>query len=74
MAGGTPAANRTGWGHIAFVVDSVDAARDAVLGNGGADVGEIVTLQTADGRRVTWCYVKDSEGNLVELQSWSNPS
>ena len=63
-----------GWGHIAFVVDDVNAAREAVRENGGADVGEIVTLQTADGRRVTWCYVSDPEGNLVELQSWSNPS
>ena len=34
-------------------------------------VGETVTLQTADGRRVTWVYVTDPEGNIVELQSWS---
>lgn len=74
VAGGARAANRTGWGHIAFVVDDVNAAREAVRENGGADVGEIVTLQAADGRRVTWCYVSDPEGNLVELQSWSNPS
>jgi catechol 2,3-dioxygenase-like lactoylglutathione lyase family enzyme len=43
-----PAANRPGWGHIAFAVD-----------------------ETADGRRVTWCYVADPEGNIVELQSWA---
>jgi hypothetical protein len=23
------------------------------------------------GRRVTWCYVTDPEGNIVELQAWS---
>ena len=23
------------------------------------------------GRRVTWCYVTDPEGNVIELQSWS---
>jgi hypothetical protein len=34
-------------------------------------VGEVVTLTTADGRRVTWCYVTDPEGNILELQSWS---
>ena len=28
-------------------------------------------LQTADGRHVTWCYVTDPEGNIVELQAWS---
>jgi hypothetical protein len=43
-----------------------------VLANGGSAVGEIVTLQTADGRQVTWCYVRDPEGNLVELQAWSD--
>ena len=74
VPGGTATANRTGWGHIAFVVDDVSAVREAVLENEGAEVGEIVTLQTADGRRVTWCYTRDPEGNLVELQSSSNPS
>jgi hypothetical protein len=24
-----------------------------------------------DGRHVTWTYVTDPEGNIVELQSWS---
>jgi hypothetical protein len=38
---------------------------------GGAPVGEIVTLATAAGTRVTWCYMTDPEGNIVELQSWS---
>jgi catechol 2,3-dioxygenase-like lactoylglutathione lyase family enzyme len=67
-----PAANRPGWGHIAFAVDDVTAAQTAVLGAGGARVGAIVTLETADGRRVTWCYVTDPEGNIVELQAWSS--
>ena len=67
-----PAANRPGFGHIAFAVPSVAAARDAVLAAGGGSVGEVVTLQTADGRFVTWTYVTDPEGNIVELQSWSD--
>ncbi len=71
--GGTSAANRTGWGHIAFGVDDVDEARASVIEAGGGAVGDVVTLQTADGRRVTWCYVTDPEGNIVELQSWSPP-
>lgn len=66
-----PAANRLGWGHIAFAVDDVEAARQRVLDAGGSVVGEVVTLTTADGRNVTWCYVADPEGNLVELQAWS---
>ncbi len=64
-------ANRPGWGHIAFAVDDVTQAHAAVLKAGGGIVGDIVTLQTADGRRVTWCYVTDPEGNFVELQSWT---
>ena len=65
------AANRPGFGHIAFVVPDVATALDAVVAEGGGVVGETVTLQTADGRRVTWVYVTDPEGNIVELQSWS---
>jgi hypothetical protein len=52
-------------------VEDVPAARERVLSGGGSPVGEVVTLQTADGRRVTWCYVSDPEGNLIELQAWS---
>ena len=69
--GPVPTVNRPGWGHLAFAVDDVEAARAAVLGNGGGPIGEVVTLVTADGRRVTWCYVSDPEGNIVELQSWA---
>jgi predicted enzyme related to lactoylglutathione lyase len=69
---GPTAANRPGFGHIAFAVDNVPAARAAVLEAGGRAVGEIVTLQVSTGARVTWCYVTDPEDNIVELQSWSN--
>lgn len=64
------AVNRPGFGHIAFEVPDVHSAREIVLAEGGQAVGEVVTLQTADGRRVTWCYVTDPEGNVLELQSW----
>lgn len=69
---GAPAAvDQPGWGHVAFQVPDVGAAREAVLAHGGSAIGEIVTLATADGRHVTWCYVRDPEGNPVELQAWS---
>jgi predicted enzyme related to lactoylglutathione lyase len=63
--------NRPGFGHIAFSVEDVASAREVVLGNGGGTVGEIVTLRTATGDTVTWTYVTDPEGNVIELQSWS---
>jgi catechol 2,3-dioxygenase-like lactoylglutathione lyase family enzyme len=66
------AANRPGFGHIAFVVPDVSTARDTILSAGGGSLGDVVTTPTADGRRVTWCYVTDPEGNIVELQAWSN--
>jgi catechol 2,3-dioxygenase-like lactoylglutathione lyase family enzyme len=63
------AVNRPGFGHIAFVVADVPAARDAVLGAGGRAVGEVVTLVNAAGKALTWVYVTDPEGNVIELQS-----
>jgi catechol 2,3-dioxygenase-like lactoylglutathione lyase family enzyme len=66
-----PAVNRPGYGHIAFVVDDVHAARAAVLAAGGEAVGEVVTLTTSTGGRVTCCYVTDPEQNIIELQSWA---
>ncbi len=65
-----PAVNRPGFAHIAFAVDSVEDARKEFLAAGGTPVGEVVTLTTAAGGRVTWCYVADPEGNIVELQRW----
>ncbi len=65
------AVNRPGFGHIAFVVDDVPEAREAVLAAGGRPVGAVVTLTTATGSKVTWVYVTDPEGNVIELQAWS---
>lgn len=65
-----PAVDRPGWGHIAFQVPDVAAARDAFLAAGGDLVGDAVTTTTRDGRHVTWCYVADPGGNIVELQAW----
>lgn len=67
-----PAVNRPGFGHIAFAVDDVAAAREAVLAAGGRSVGDVVKVQIATGAQVTWCYVADPEGNVIELQAWSD--
>lgn len=69
--GPAPAVNRPGLAHLAFEVRSVEDARRDVLAAGGRTVGDVVTLTTAAGRRITWCYVTDPEGNVLELQSWS---
>jgi predicted enzyme related to lactoylglutathione lyase len=65
------AVNRPGFVHIAFSVANVPEARAEVLLHGGSVVGDVVTLATGTGSKVTWCYVTDPEGNVIELQSWS---
>jgi len=65
------AVNRPGIGHMAFEVDDVIAASREVIAHGGRTVGEIITLATRAGTEVTWCYMTDPEGNIIELQSWA---
>ena len=65
------AVNRPGFAHIAFAVDDVEAAREAVLAAGGSCVGPIVSLPVPGAGTVTFVYATDPEGNAVELQCWS---
>ncbi len=65
-----PRPNCPGFSHIAFAVESVADPRLEFLAAGGTPIGDVVTLTTAAGSRVTWCYVADPEGNIVELQQW----
>ena len=66
------AINRLGLGHIAFLVDDVAKAYEAVLAAGGHAIGETVTLITATGTKLCVCYVTDPEGNVIELQSMTS--
>jgi predicted enzyme related to lactoylglutathione lyase len=63
------AVNQPGFAHIAFSVSSASEARALVLSHGGSAVGEVVTTTVSPTTRITWCYVRDPEGNIVELQS-----
>jgi catechol 2,3-dioxygenase-like lactoylglutathione lyase family enzyme len=65
------AVNQRGLAHVAFAVDDVKAAQDAVLAAGGSSVGELVALPVSEDRAVTFVYVRDPEGNIIELQKWS---
>jgi len=71
--GQLPKVNRPGFGHLAFEVPAVAEARELVIQSGGGVIGEVVTLTTSSGTQVTWCYVTDPEGNILELQSWQVP-
>jgi catechol 2,3-dioxygenase-like lactoylglutathione lyase family enzyme len=68
------ALNRPGFAHIAFVVEEVEAAKDAVLASGGRAVGEVVSVAIPPAGTVRFVYVTDPEGNLIELQRWSDPT
>ena len=79
----TPAANRKGFGHLAFLCDDVKSLRARVLEEGGADLGQIQNpLQQAIqsiartqrgvdvGTGLGRGDVLDPEGNILELQHW----
>ncbi|HSP34956.1 MAG TPA: VOC family protein [Thermoanaerobaculia bacterium] len=65
------AINRPGFGHLAFAVDDVTSALGEFRAEGGTTLGEVVTLTTKAGTKVTFVYARDPEGNIIELQSWS---
>ena len=71
LDGGAPAANRAGLGHLAFAVEDVVAACEALLASGGGMLGKVVSVEIAGAGRITFAYTTDPEGNLIELQRWA---
>lgn len=67
------AANRLGYGHLAFEVENVVSALEWVEANGGRAVGEPVSRMIDGVGRITFVYAADPEENLLELQSWDRP-
>ncbi|MFC1858804.1 VOC family protein [Thermodesulfobacteriota bacterium] len=66
-----PALNRPGFAHIAFAVEDVAAATDAVIATGGSVVGDHVTVEIPAAGIITFVYAADPEGNVIELQQWA---
>jgi catechol 2,3-dioxygenase-like lactoylglutathione lyase family enzyme len=62
--------NRPGFGHLAFAVEDVAAAREAVLAAGGGEVGPVTTVPIPGAGTITFVYLRDPEGNILELQRW----
>jgi predicted enzyme related to lactoylglutathione lyase len=65
-----PAANREGFAHIAFEVDDIEQATAEVLKNGGTKVGEVSASPVEGVGVLTFVYLADPEGNIIELQAW----
>lgn len=64
------AVNRPGFGHIAFAVEDVAAARQAVLEAGGGQLGALTTTTVPGAGTISFVYLTDPEGNILELQRW----
>lgn len=62
-----PAVNEPGYGHLCFAVGNIEAAHAAILKAGGQAVGEVTDFGTADAP-VLLVYMRDPEGNIVELE------
>ena len=62
--------NTPGFSHIAFGVDNVFETAKAVLANGGSIVGELVNREVPGFGFLTFQYVADPEGNIIEAQNW----
>ena len=65
------AANRQGFGHIAFLVADVNLMYNKVLENGGSVLGEITKKEVEGVGLLTFVYMCDPENNIIELQNWS---
>ncbi len=66
----SPAANRKGIGHLAFLVDDVDQIKQRVLEKGGTALGNVSSRHIEGVGLLTFVYVTDPEGNIIELQNW----
>ncbi len=62
--------NETGFAHVAFRVDSVQKYVDRILEHGGTFYGEIADTDIEDVGHLTVVYMRDPEGNIVEIQKW----
>ncbi len=62
--------NGEGIGHIAFRVNDIEMFSKVIQDWGGTHVGEKVTLDVEGAGMITFLYMTDPEGNIIELQKW----
>ena len=62
------APNRPGLGHLAFAVEDVETVKEAVLEAGGGMAGEVVEIEIQGIGKIEFSYLKDPEGNIIEIQ------
>lgn len=65
--------NMPGFGHIAFHVENIELLLNKILKHGGQLFSKIVQKKYVElNSYLTITYVKDPEGNFIELQHWSS--
>jgi len=62
--------NDTGYGHLAFSVNDISTAVQDVVDHGGTLLGQIATTTVTGVGDLEVIYVRDPEGNIIELQTW----
>jgi catechol 2,3-dioxygenase-like lactoylglutathione lyase family enzyme len=63
-------ANCTGFTHIAFEVGDVEATLGAAMEGGGQALGRVTEKAVPGVGLLKLVYLRDPEGNIVEVQSW----
>jgi catechol 2,3-dioxygenase-like lactoylglutathione lyase family enzyme len=71
-AGNPIMANHVGLTHIAFEVDNVDQTYDEALKNGAQPLGQVTEKKVEGVGELKFVYLRDPEGNIVEIQSWKS--
>ncbi len=62
--------NDPGYGHVAFAVEDVSRAVRELVDHGGTTLGEIASTAVVGVGDLEVIYVRDPEGNIIELQAW----
>jgi len=64
-------ANHIGFTHIAFEVESVDTILEKALKYNASKLGKVIEKEVEGVGLLKFTYLRDPEGNIVEIQSWS---
>ena len=65
---------RPGQGQVAFGVDDVEEAANRIVEEGGSYLGEVATWTAPSGNPATFVFMRDPEGNLVDLWARTKPA
>jgi predicted enzyme related to lactoylglutathione lyase len=67
----SPQTEQPGYGHVAFGVKDVGKMIEKIKKNGGRLLGKRVTAAIDGVGRIDVVYARDPEGNVIEVQKWT---